>query len=126
MTVCSTCNDTHAMTLDGAIVMCTRCPVPCQKCREGGTGPYCAITPCPCSCHRNIAAELDALLKEAGARPTFDRARDVTHPCVVCGTVVEPRELVTIGMYTRRMDGGLQPGDPIERPMCKRCEELTR
>jgi hypothetical protein len=27
---------------------------------------------------------------------------------------------------TRRMGGNLRPGDPIVRPMCKRCEEVTR
>lgn len=38
--VCSTCNDTHAMTLhrangDEQTVMCTHCPVPCRLCRLG-------------------------------------------------------------------------------------------
>ncbi len=51
-TVCQTCNDTHQMELGGAIVGCTRCPVPCQECRMGGTGPYCERTPCPCICHQ--------------------------------------------------------------------------
>lgn len=34
-----------------ALVMCTRCPTPCQKCRAGGNGPYCENTPCVCVCH---------------------------------------------------------------------------
>lgn len=51
MTVCSTCNDTHRMLLAGSEVMCTRCPKPCQRCRAGGNGPYCEVTPCPCACH---------------------------------------------------------------------------
>ena len=55
MTVCSTCNDTHAMALGAGQVMCTRCPVPCELCRarhrNGGAGAYCATTPCTCACH---------------------------------------------------------------------------
>lgn len=47
--VCSTCNDTHRMTVG---VPCTRCPVPCERCRSGPPpGPFCATTPCSCSCH---------------------------------------------------------------------------
>lgn len=53
--VCSTCCDTHRMTLhegeDEREVMCTRCPVPCERCRSKPQGPYCAATPCPCECH---------------------------------------------------------------------------
>ena len=53
--VCMTCNDTHVMPATG--FMCTQCPVPCERCRQGagekgiGLGPYCATTPCPCECH---------------------------------------------------------------------------
>lgn len=47
--VCEDCNDTHVRS-DGH--MCTRCPVPCQRCRAGGNGPFCSSTPCPCACHR--------------------------------------------------------------------------
>lgn len=50
--VCETCSDTHSMTLhrNGEVreVMCTRCPHPCEECREG---PYCRVTPCSCACH---------------------------------------------------------------------------
>ncbi len=56
--VCETCRDTHVMTLHregdpskDREVMCTRCPVPCQRCRAGGNGPYCAKTRCACACH---------------------------------------------------------------------------
>ena len=57
ITVCKTCNDTHRMMIgnyeDGRSeqeVMCTHCPLPCAKCciRQS---PYCAVTPCNCSCH---------------------------------------------------------------------------
>ena len=55
--ICTTCNDSHVMTLgtadydDEREVMCTHCPSPCQKCRVAGTGPYCTTTPCSCTCH---------------------------------------------------------------------------
>ena len=53
---CERCGDTHVMTLhreghEDREVMCTSCPTPCQKCRQGGTGPYCETTPCGCECH---------------------------------------------------------------------------
>lgn len=54
--VCKFCEDTHVMTLwepgsDERVVPCTRCPVPCQKCRAGGKGAYCARPRCRCACH---------------------------------------------------------------------------
>lgn len=54
--ICSTCGDTHMMTLHSDVgdereVMCTRCPTPCQECRAGGNGPFCGSTPCDCPCH---------------------------------------------------------------------------
>lgn len=52
MPVCSRCKDTHFVEADVGRQMCTRCPVPCQKCRAGGNGPYCETTPCSCECHR--------------------------------------------------------------------------
>lgn len=52
--VCSTCNDSHAMTIGDRTVMCTRCPTPCHACRAGGNGPFCGSTPCPCKCHAKI------------------------------------------------------------------------
>jgi hypothetical protein len=48
--VCSTCDDTHRMSIGGASVSCTRCPVPCEACR-GSLTAYCTTTPCACSCH---------------------------------------------------------------------------
>lgn len=75
---------------------------------------------------RDPVAELAEILRAAGIRPTFDPDRNIRRPCVICGETDEPRELVTIGTYARRMGGNLQPGDAIQRPMCKRCEEQTR
>lgn len=50
--VCKYCNDTHWVhSVIGGTVLCQYCPVPCQKCREGGNGPFCAKTPCDCECH---------------------------------------------------------------------------
>lgn len=66
-TTCSTCGDKHEMVLrrdvqEARFVMCTRCPVPCQKCRAGGNGPFCENTPCVCLCHvKPGTAALDAL-----------------------------------------------------------------
>lgn len=40
------------LTRDGEVdqvVMCTRCPLPCRECGQGG--PFCATTPCACACH---------------------------------------------------------------------------
>jgi hypothetical protein len=48
---CTHCGDTHTMQLEDSSVMCTWCPVPCQNCRAGGFGAYCAETPCLCDCH---------------------------------------------------------------------------
>lgn len=52
--VCKVCKDTHKMVFetDGRSVMCTNCPVPCNKCRANGNGPYCEQTPCSCECHK--------------------------------------------------------------------------
>jgi hypothetical protein len=49
--VCDACGDTHLVDKGGMTVMCTSCPVPCDLCRKGGTGPFCGTTPCPCACH---------------------------------------------------------------------------
>lgn len=51
---CSNCNDTHRMYMERLEreVMCTHCPTPCQRCRIGGNGSYCARTPCACECHK--------------------------------------------------------------------------
>lgn len=48
--VCDYCKDTHVMPATG--FMCTRCPTPCQECRQGGNGPFCETTPCSCACHK--------------------------------------------------------------------------
>lgn len=50
---------------------------------------------------------------------------DLTDPCCRCVTVERARELVQIGTYTRPMGAGIQPGDPIVRPMCAPCREAT-
>ena len=56
--VCSYCGDTHRVEYyddeRGQPVnrMCTHCPTPCQRCRQGGNGPYCESTPCACACHK--------------------------------------------------------------------------
>lgn len=83
--VCSTCKDTHRMTLhldngDEQTVMCTRCPRPCQECRAGGNGPFCEVTPCACPCHHpepsdpEIGAKLAARSELAEARGAYAAA----------------------------------------------------
>jgi hypothetical protein len=70
-------------------------------------------------------AELTAVLRDAGVRPTLDRERNVTHPCTICLTLAHPRQLIEIGRYTRKMGGNINPGDAIERPMCASCVKAT-
>lgn len=48
---CSTCNDTHRMTLRDQVVACTRCPLPCRACAGTAGSAFCRNTPCPCGCH---------------------------------------------------------------------------
>lgn len=50
--VCSQCNDTHWVETEYGKRMCQYCPIPCQKCRVGGNGPFCETTPCSCECHK--------------------------------------------------------------------------
>jgi hypothetical protein len=86
--LCSTCNDTHRMTLHGPMgdgardreVPCTACPIPCDACR-GSFSAFCAVTPCSCECHtrdrvfgpyveRRARGEgLEALAKNIGPTP---------------------------------------------------------
>lgn len=51
---CSGCGDTHRVDVDDRTVLCTRCPLPCEGCRDragGNPGAYCASAPCACPCH---------------------------------------------------------------------------
>ena len=58
--VCVYCGDTHLTPNDrddGVYWMCTRCPLPCPKCASSaGRGPFCAVTPCACDCHKKPQA----------------------------------------------------------------------
>jgi hypothetical protein len=49
--VCKICNDTHQMwlTVLERNVLCTACPVPCDKCQQGA---FCKEIHCSCSCHK--------------------------------------------------------------------------
>lgn len=49
--ICDVCNDTHRNPGPTGSLLCVYCPVPCQRCRQGGRGPYCETTPCACACH---------------------------------------------------------------------------
>lgn len=55
---CDTCSDTHRMALGEELtVPCTRCPLPCDACREGGSGAYCRSAPCDCLCHLDLGPD---------------------------------------------------------------------
>jgi hypothetical protein len=61
--------------------------------------------------------QLAALLKESGARVTFDSGRDITKPCTFCGTPADPtHQLRDIGRYPN--------GNTITRPVCEDCSEV--
>ena len=69
--VCSTCGDTHMMPFgeNRREVMCTHCPVPCDKCiRPFGRGPYCETTPCSCACHPKPTSRTTSAARVPGAR----------------------------------------------------------
>lgn len=50
--VCWVCQDSHRMSLQDRLVPCTRCPSPCQDCRER-LSAYCEMAQCECCCHHN-------------------------------------------------------------------------
>ena len=75
---CTYCNDTRRMSIggdDSYTVMCTRCPRPCDACRQGakvkgqGLGPFCEVVPCPCSCHQRDNTGKPKPEKEETERP---------------------------------------------------------
>lgn len=70
-------------------------------------------------------AALSELLRKSGARMTFDRRANVTHPCWRCDKADHPRSLEKIGIYTRFPGGSLEPGDAILRPLCEACKKET-
>lgn len=65
----------------------------------------------------SLCDELVELLKDCGARCTFDSGRDFTHPCTFCGRSDESRKLVDLGIY--------YDGDKLTRPVCTRCEPIV-
>lgn len=66
----------------------------------------------------NAIDELIKALEKSGARVTFDRGRDITHPCTFCATPANPHhELVTIGTYPN--------GDDLTRPVCVKCMTIA-
>lgn len=67
---------------EGRTAPCTRCPVPCSKCRQKPQGPYCNETPCPCRCHRSITKGMDARL-HASAQAVIAADRDEDKPPVI-------------------------------------------
>jgi hypothetical protein len=73
--ICSTCDDTHWMAVGGGTALCTRCPTPCQRCRAGGNGPNCEVTPCPCICHDKAPRMLETASGAKVTRADGERIR---------------------------------------------------
>lgn len=67
---------------------------------------------------------LGELLEEAGARVTLDMERDVTKPCIMCGTTDRPRDLYHVATVIEDR-GQWERGDEITRPVCIRCVIIT-
>lgn len=69
--VCKGCGDSHRVWSESREQweLCRRCPSPCQTCRLNGNGPYCALTPCKCECHRTeqLPDDAPAALQQAQA-----------------------------------------------------------
>ncbi len=102
MTVCSTCNDTHRMSLGERDVMCTRCPTPCWGCGKGG--PFCTTTPCGCWCHRGPACSLCSrwLGREVSDGTHYNCRRSLAiHVSILL------RNLVDLGIAARAFSLGL-------------------
>ncbi len=64
--------------------------------------------------------DLAAMLDSAGARATFDRGRNSTHPCTFCGKspASGAHQLLTIGRYL--------DGTELTRPVCSGCVLTAR
>lgn len=60
-------------------------------------------------------------LRGTGARMTIDSERNASHPCFCCGETEKPRDLVRVGVWTRRVGGRGSFGDAIQRPVCEAC-----
>lgn len=64
-------------------------------------------------------------LVESNPAITFDSERDFTKPCFNCGTIEQPRKLVVVGTWSRKVGNRGKSGSSIERPMCAACVEST-
>jgi hypothetical protein len=82
--VCSSCKDSHLITLhrDGQedrVVPCTSCPMPCDFCAFQIAGQsrdsYCAKTPCSCSCHVVLPGPGRSRLPSAPVEPETTRGQ---------------------------------------------------
>ena len=66
-------------------------------------------------CARHYIQELDALIRAAGLRVTFDAERDISKPCIGCGATDKPRDLVTVACRVNKYR------DDVSRPLCAEC-----
>lgn len=68
-------------------------------------------------CSRHYIQELDALIRAAGLRVTFDAERDISKPCIGCGAADKPRDLVTVACRVNKYR------DDVSRPLCAECSQ---
>lgn len=68
----------------------------------------------------DFANQLAKALDSAGARLTFDRGRNNTHPCTFCG---ERQPGVTLRLMTI---GRYLDGNGLTRPVCPKCEPTAQ
>ncbi len=55
---------------------------------------------------------LGVLVRASGTHATFDLGASFERPCTVCGTTLEPRDLIQIGTYL--------DGSELRRPVCEK------
>lgn len=105
--VCSACNDSHEVWSERfeRNILCTRCPVPCDKCRVK-QGAYCEHTPCNCSCHDDDFRYRDRRLAEAAKAEAAEQDREAQQT-----TPPPEREKFWEGVVavSAALDGGRKP-----------------
>lgn len=119
--VCKTCNDTHRMTQaregdNDRVVMCTSCPVPCQRCRAGGRGAFCEKTPCRCACHVEGTATARAEHEDLHYR--------VRLACATLRDVVGSNGPESIESFARRAAAKIEELEAASSLQCAGCGDI--
>lgn len=79
--VCDHCKDTHLMPMGDRYVPCTRCPTPCETCRQAGRGAFCEDTPCSCDCHKKTDEPFAFWSEDPFAAPNASIVFDESGEC---------------------------------------------